>query len=196
MQTDRIVAQVPLLLTLLRAALAPVMVFLALVYPAPAAFGVCLVVGAVSDYFDGAIARRLKIVTPNLRRLDSVADSLFYLAALFAAWWLYPQAIAERLIPLGILIGLELLRYALDYAKFGREASYHMWSSKLWGLALFLGSFSLLALQDPGIWVSLAIYAGIVSDLEGLAVSAVLREWRTDVPTVFHALRMRAGPHP
>jgi CDP-diacylglycerol--glycerol-3-phosphate 3-phosphatidyltransferase len=66
-----------------------------------------------------------------------------------------------------------------------------MWSAKLFGVALFLGFFALLVLGSDGLPVSLAIYLGIVSDIEGLAISFVLREWRTDVPTIFHALRLR-----
>jgi phosphatidylglycerophosphate synthase len=191
MQNAAIVTLVPLLLTLLRAGLAPVIVLLALVLPSPAAFAACLIAAVLSDYFDGVVARHLGIATPNLRRLDSIADSLFYLSALFAAWWLYPQALAERLGPLAVLIGLEILRYVFDYAKFRREASYHMWSAKLFGVALFLGFFALLVFASDGLLVSLAIYVGIVSDIEGLAISFVLREWRTDVPSIFHALRLR-----
>ena len=186
-----ILTRVPLLLTLLRAALAPVVVLLALRYPLPGAFAACLILAVGSDYFDGVIARRLNIATPNLRRFDSVADSLFYIAALFAAWWLYPAVIAGHLVPLAVLIGLEVLRYVVDYAKFGREASYHMWSAKLWGVALFLGFFALLVFGADGFLVALAIYWGILSDLEGLAISLVLREWQTDVPTIVHAARLR-----
>lgn len=191
MPSAPIADRVPLLLTLLRAALAPVLVLLALVNPAPAAFAACLIAAVLSDYFDGVIARHLKIATPNLRRLDSSADSLFYLCALFAAWWLYPHALAERLAPLAILIGLEAIRYVFDYAKFRREASYHTWSAKLFGVTLFMGFFSLLVFASDGPLVSLAIYFGIVSAIEGLAISFVLREWRTDVPSIVHALRLR-----
>jgi len=31
----------------------------------------------------------------------------------------------------------------------------------------------------------------IVVDLEGLAISTILPRWRSDVPTVVHALRLR-----
>jgi CDP-diacylglycerol--glycerol-3-phosphate 3-phosphatidyltransferase len=68
-----------------------------------------------------------------------------------------------------------------------------MWSSKLWGVALFVGFFALLALGIAGLPVSMAIYVGIVADLEGFAISIVLREWKTDIPTIFHALRLRSG---
>jgi CDP-diacylglycerol--glycerol-3-phosphate 3-phosphatidyltransferase len=189
----RVMAAVPLTLTLTRACLAPVVVLLALYWPHPAALGACLVVAFLSDVFDGIIARRLAMATPALRRLDSMADSVFYLSAMFAAWHLHPSALTSRAQALWVLAALELVRYLFDFAKFGREASYHMWSSKLWGLALFAGFFGLLVFADEGLPVTVAVYVGIAADLEGLAISAVLREWRTDVPTLMHALRRR-GP--
>ena len=183
-----ILIRIPLALTLFRARLAPVVVLLALQYPSRILLGACLVGALVSDFFDGVIARRLGVATPALRRMDSVADSLFYLAAAFAAWHLHPEAILQHLPALLVLFGLEVVRYAYDFRKFGREASYHAWSSKLWGIFLFAGLFSLLALDTAGLFFTLAIYVGILADLEGLAISMVLREWRTDVPSLAHAL--------
>lgn len=167
------------------------MVLLTLYYPSGALFGLCLVTALVSDIFDGVIARRLGVATANLRRLDSAADSLFYIAAAFAVWRLQPDAILGRQGPLIVLAGLELFRYVLDLAKFGREASYHMWTSKLWGLFLFAGFMSLLAFGEDSVLVSLMVYLGIVADLEGIAISLALRHWQADVPTIFHAIRPR-----
>ncbi len=166
---------------------------LALYQPDHLAFGACLVLAFVSDIFDGIIARRLGVATPNLRRLDSIADSVFYLAAVFAVWHVSPAVILDHLDALLVPAGLEASRYVFDLAKFRREASYHMWSSKLWGIFLFVGFFSLLALGVSGLPVTLAIYLGIVADLEGLAISIVLRERKNDVPTLYHALRLRTS---
>ncbi|GAB3456174.1 hypothetical protein GCM10027321_09710 [Massilia terrae] len=184
--------RLPLFLVILRAALAPVLVLLALFYPSGVAFGACLVAALLSDYFDGVIARRLGVATVALRRMDSAADSLFYLAAAFAVWHLQPEAILDRQGALMLLAGLELARYVLDLAKFGREASYHMWSSKLWGLFLFAGFMSLLAFGADSIFASLMVYIGIVADLEGIAISLALRRWQADVPSFVHAVRLRA----
>jgi CDP-diacylglycerol--glycerol-3-phosphate 3-phosphatidyltransferase len=189
--TQRLIHAIPLLLTSLRIALAPVVVLLALRWPAEIAFAICLIAAFLSDVFDGIIARRLDIATPGLRRLDSAADTIFYLAAVFAVWHLHPAAITERLVPLVVLAVLELARYAFDFAKFGREASYHMWSSKAWGVALFVGFFSVLVFDASGWAVSLAVYLGILADVEGLAISLALRHWKSDVPTLAHALRIR-----
>ena len=184
--------KVPLLLTLLRALLAPVVVVLAIWAPRPWAFGLCLSLAFLTDIFDGMLARRLRVATPGLRRLDSIADSLFYAGATFAVWRLQPAAITSRIGPLALLAFLELARYLFDFAKFGREASYHMWSSKAWGIALFAGFLSLLALGTDNAAVDAAVWIGIISDIEGFAISVMLAQWRNDIPTFIHALRMRA----
>ena len=188
--------RLPLMLTALRALLSPVMVLLAWFAPSGAAFAACLVAAFVSDILDGVVARRLGIATATLRRLDSVADSLFYAGAALAAWHLHPTAITSRWWPLCALLALEACRYAYDLAKFRREASYHMWSSKAWGVALFAAFLVLLGAGRDTVLVDAAIWLGILADLEGLAISVVLRDWRTDVPTLVHALRLRRSPRP
>ena len=125
--------KVPLALTALRALLAPVVILLAWMAPNPLAFGVCLSLAFLSDVFDGIIARRLGIATAGLRRFDSVADSVFYLAATGAAWLLYPDVIRRQWVALAALGIFELVRYIFDLAKFGREASYHMCGPRKFG---------------------------------------------------------------
>jgi len=184
-------AAIPLALTLLRVLLAPVIVLLAVYHAPPAAFAACLLAAALSDYFDGALARRFKVVTTTLRRLDSIADTIFTLAALLAVWLLHPAIIHEHAYALSALFTLEALRYAYDFAKFGREASYHMWSSKLWGLTLVIAFFAVLVFGGGSTATGVAIAFGILADIEGLAISTLLPEWRNDVPTVVHALGVR-----
>lgn len=186
-----VVERIPILLTAVRAFLAPIVALLSVYAPRPEAFAACLVVALLSDIFDGIIARHLNVATPTLRRLDSGADTLFYAACAFAVWRLYPAAIAERIVPVCILVTLEIFRYVFDFAKFGREASYHMWSSKLWGMSLFVGFLSTLVFRSAGAALSFAIYAGILADLEGVAISVLLPRWQADIPSFVHALRVR-----
>jgi phosphatidylglycerophosphate synthase len=188
----RYASRIPIALTALRAALGPAVVLLALDWPSAAAFAVCLTIAFLSDYFDGVIARRLGVATPAVRRLDSIADTVFYLSALFAAWYLHAGILRSYVPALLVLATLEVARYVYDFRKFGREASYHMWSSKLWGITLVLAFYALLVFGQAGWLVALAIYVGIAADLEGLAISSVLPRWRTDVRTIFHALSLRA----
>lgn len=129
-----------------------------------------------------------------MRRLDSIIDSIFYACALVAALVTAYALVRPHFPALGMLLLVEVLRYAYDIRKFGREASYHMWSSKLWGLLLFIGMWSLLVLQRGGWPVALAIFWGIAADLEGLAISMTLRRWQADVPTLWHVRKLaKAG---
>jgi CDP-diacylglycerol--glycerol-3-phosphate 3-phosphatidyltransferase len=149
----------------------------------------------LTDIFDGVVARRLGVATVTLRRLDSFADSVFYLCALWAVWVLHPPVILENGVLLVVLAILECTRYAFDLWKFGREASYHMWSSKLWGVALFMAFATVFAFDDPGPLPMIAIAIGVLADLEGLLISFILPSWRHDVPTLLHAIRIRAERH-
>ena len=182
-------ARIPLGLTLVRAPLGPVVLVAAFYGPNRLLFGCCLTLAFLSDVFDGVIARRLGVATPSLRRLDSIVDTVFYACAALAALRLYPAALEAHAGSIVALIALELTRYVVDWLKFRRVASYHMWSSKLWGLLLFTAFVALLVFGRADWILSVAIYAGIVADLEGLAISWRLSESRTDVASIVHALR-------
>jgi len=184
---------IPILFTGIRALLGPCVIACAYLRPEPTLLVSCVMVAFLSDVLDGMIARRLGIATANLRRLDSIADSIFYLCALWAVWVLHPGIILANAAPLVVLAALEGARYLLDAWKFGREASYHMWSSKAWGIALCTAFVAAFATEEPGVFPLLAIGVGVIADLEGLLISLTLRSWRHDVPTIFHALRIRAG---
>lgn len=184
------------MLVCLRLLLAPVLLLLAAYRPAPTAFGVCLTLALLSDFFDGVIARRLGVATAGLRRLDSFVDTVFCGSAVLAVWMLHPEVIRERWLILLILVALEAARYALDFLKFRREASYHMWSAKLWALVLFLALFMVLVMRVGGLWVDAAILLGIVSDLEGIVISLLLPVWQHDVPSLVHAWRIRTFSSP
>jgi CDP-diacylglycerol--glycerol-3-phosphate 3-phosphatidyltransferase len=183
--------RVPIALVAMRLALAGIVLLAGLRFPLPSVFAGCLAGALVSDILDGVIARRLGVATQRLRRLDSLVDTLFYACALAAAWILHPELLRPHAAGLAVLLALELARYVLDWSKFGKEASYHMWSSKIWGLLLCAGMWSILVEASGGWPVSLAIAWGILADLEGLAISIALRSWRSDVPTLIHALRLR-----
>lgn len=183
----------PVSLTLLRAALAPALLVIASNGGSHPAFGLCLTMAFLSDIFDGIFARRLGIATPGLRSLDSAVDTVFYVCATYCVWHLHRGALSSRAAGLITLAALEAVRYAFDWWKFRRAASYHMWSSKTWGVALFIAFFLLLALGTDSAATGIAIYLGILADLEGLAISVALERWQADVPTLIHAVLGRSA---
>lgn len=181
---------VALALTLLRLALAPVLVVMLWARFPGWTFAAVLVLGFVSDVYDGVVARRFHAATPFLRRLDSAVDIVFYLAVAYATWRLHPDALrAVKWWVLSIIAG-EAGNHVVALKKFGREPSYHAWTAKLWGLLLFLSLLLLLA-TGSGAMLPFAIAAGLLAQLEVLAITAVLPEWRHDVKSLWHARRER-----
>ena len=102
--------QVPLVLTCIRGLLGLCVVALAYLWPHPGLLVNCVLIAFVTDVFDGVLARRLGIATAKLRRLDSVADSVFYLCALWAVWVLHPQVILANAVLVASLAVLEAVR--------------------------------------------------------------------------------------
>ena len=153
--------------------------------------GAVIVVGFLSDVYDGILARRWGTESARLRVADSAADTVFYLGVLVAVVLRHWPVLRDRLGLLVALLLLEGFRLAFDWAKFRRMASYHSYVSKVWGILLAVTAIALLCF-DRAFWlVSVALAWGIVCDLEGLAMSALLPEWTHDVKTLSRALKLR-----
>ncbi len=182
-----------LALTGLRLVLGPVLVLMAYrgVAGAPAV-AVCLAALA-SDYCDGVLARRFGVDTPAVRRFDSATDTVFFLCAAWAAWLLHADLLRPWAWMAVAVLALEIARYGFDFVKFRREAAYHAWSAKAWGLSLFAALVALLGFGSAVPLVPLALALGIVADAEGLAVSVILPVWTHDVKSIVHAVRIRAA---
>ena len=184
-----------LALTLLRLALAPAVVGVALARGRGWLVAIMLVVGLASDVLDGVVARRTGRDTAALRRLDSSVDTVFYLAIAAAAWLLFRDEVRPVLPWIVAVIATELLTNAACWLRFRREASYHSFSAKLFGLCLFLAMFLLFATGSATLVVP-AVVVGQLSHLENLAITATLPEWRHDVRSIFVARRVRRATLP
>ena len=191
-ETDQqIRTAVPLAITSIRVILAPLLLLWAWNGRAGIPFVICLFVGAGTDFLDGILARQLRVATAVVRRLDGAADVIFYLAAFVSVWLVYPDVVRAHWPGLSLVAGMELLRVTVDYVKFRREASYHMVSAKLWNLTLFAALAGLMGFGISGWLFQLPIVVGILTNLEALAASLLLPTWTHDVPTVYHAYRIR-----
>jgi phosphatidylglycerophosphate synthase len=151
------------------------------------------VVAFVSDYFDGVIARALGVVTRGLRQADSVVDTVFYLILAAATWRLHPEVLRRHAGTLGVLLATLGGWYLLDLVRWRAAAGFHAWSAKLFAGTLGIWAVSLYGFGVDGPWLIVACVAGTVSNLEGIAISLALRRHVADVPSLAHALRLRAG---
>jgi len=106
-------------------------------------------------------------------------------------WLRAPQTLRENVYLIVVLFALEAGRYVLDFAKFGKAASYHSYMAKAWALVLALAIVCVLARGGPVWMVTVAAALGIFVNLEGVAMSLLLPQWQNDVKTLGVAMRIR-----
>jgi CDP-diacylglycerol--glycerol-3-phosphate 3-phosphatidyltransferase len=183
---------IPWLMIIFRASLAPLLVAAALWLPAPQPWlGSMIAAGFISDVYDGVLARRWGTDTTALRLCDSAVDTFFYLGVLAAVIIRHRPVLLERIWLLVAVLLLEALRLAFDWIKFRRMASYHSYAAKLWGVLLAIATIALLCF-DRAYWLlTVALVWGILCDLEGLMMSALLPVWTRDVKTLGRAIELR-----
>lgn len=162
---------IPTLLTLLRVVLIPFFV-LAFYLPfewAPLVCALIFIVAAITDWFDGWLARRWKQTTRFGAFLDPVADKVMVAIALvlvaghFHEWWIT--------LPAATMIAREIIISALRewMAEIGKRSSVAVsWIGKVKTTAQMLALFALL-------WRPDRLVEGI--GVAALYVAAVLTFW-------------------
>jgi CDP-diacylglycerol--glycerol-3-phosphate 3-phosphatidyltransferase len=151
-----------------------------------------LAAGFLSDMVDGRLARRMGMATPSLRYADTLVDTVFYLAAAGALAVAVPGAFEGTGMLLVAFITVHVSRATFEVTKYGRIASYHMWSAKALGVVLAAAIGYGLATGRPNLILTAAMWLAMANELEGFAASAVLPGWRADVPSIVHAVRAAA----
>ena len=182
---------IPVALTTLRVALGPLLILGESCRWNGVALAAMVVSALLSDIYDGVLARRWQCDTPFVRLFDSMADTFFYLCVVAALWLGIPAVWHANLTLLLTLLSLEGMRFCVDYARFGKPASYHSYLAKGWGLVMAIAVTTAFALHRNTILILVALIMGILCDVEGLAMSFILPAWRKDVKTLKAALRIR-----
>jgi phosphatidylglycerophosphate synthase len=166
---------IPWSLVALRFCLGPAMMAVAFWVARPQPWlGLMLVSGFLSDVYDGVLARRWKTETPRLRVADSAVDIVFYLCGAASLGLRHWDQIRLRLWLLAAVVGMEALRMAFDFWKYGRMSSYHSYLAKSWGAALVVATVSALCFDRAYGLLTVAMIWGVACDLEGLAMSLML----------------------
>lgn len=159
----------------------------------PALYVVLFAYGLLSDVLDGIIARRLGVSTEKMRRMDSSVDNIFYMCVIASVFILNPDFMYTNAAALIILVSAEAIVYIVSYAKFGREVATHALASKFWSLILFATLTSLMLEYDTTFLFQLCFYVGLITRLEILVILVLLKKWTADVPSFYHAIRLRQG---
>jgi len=184
-----VVLSPPQVLIALRAACAPAIFVLACFECSGWVLAAVLIAAFLTDVFDGIVARRMGLATATLRYADTLVDTAFYAAAAIAMRIAVPGVFAGAGTPLVVLIAVHVSRGTFELTKYGRLASYHMWSSKALGVLIVATMTAVFVTGSVSAMVPLALWAGVLNELEGFVASAILPFWTCDVPSLVHAVR-------
>jgi len=149
--------------------------------------------GLISDILDGIIARRHAVSTEKLRRLDSQTDMVFWLSIGIATWLLRRDLLIEHSLAISTVLVMEALCYLVSILKFGRETCTHALLSKLWGVTLLMAFTSLIGFNQAGVVFYTAVVVGFIAHLDVILIILLLPRWTHDIPSAWHALRIRQG---
>ncbi len=185
------IRRVPIVLTRSRLVLGPLVLVLAVLRVSGIVMGTVLVAALLTDIFDGVIARRLKIVTPELRVADSKADGVYTLCLISSVCIRRWDSVAASWIGVAIVALLELANTVIDHTKYGRASSHHAYSAKLWAASGCVMAVAILVFNRPQPYLKLAIALGILNNIEGLAMRAIMPSWAHDVSGIPAALKVR-----
>lgn len=186
---------IPYVLILFRFLLAPTILLISYLIGEKGTYMVLILMflGLFSDIFDGIIARKMKIDTEKMRRLDSQTDLIFWLSIAWSCYLIYPGLIKENLIGVISLLIMEVLCYATSLIKFKKETCTHAFISKIWGITLLITFTSLLGFAYGGWILKACIILGLISQLDVILIILILPKWAHDIPSFYHAILIRKG---
>jgi cardiolipin synthase len=185
---------VPNALSVSRLALVPVLLALAF-SGLRTTFVVVLAISFATDVLDGFIARRLGQTSPLGARLDSLGDFAVYMSLPLCAWWLMPGVFLGNAGYFAAAAASVLVPALVALARFRRASGYHTLLVK--AAALLMGASLLALFAGAAQWpFRAAVPLSVLAAVEEIAITLVLREPRTNVPTLLHALRARRRTPP
>lgn len=154
---------------------------------------ILMIFGLMTDIFDGIIARMLKISTEKLRILDSNVDQFFWLLVIGTIFYLNIDFIIDEIIWISAILFLEAAAYAISFKKFNKTIATHSILSKIWTITLVVFLVDLVLHSDSHILFYICAALGIISRAEIIWIILNLKNWTTDVPSLFSVSKINRG---
>ena len=184
-------SRIPIALTTFRLLLGPFALACALKGVARIVYLPILVLGTLSDIFDGVLARRFRVATSFLRRYDSITDVVYYLFILVVVLILSPQVLKRTWWAIVIMLASEAACVLVSWVRFGKYPAAHTYLAKFYGLALLGGLVALLVFNASD-WVIIAVMVvSLVANAEIIAVHLAADTPPLDVSSIFAQHRLR-----
>jgi len=154
---------------------------------------VLLIVGLLTDVFDGIIARKLNVATEKLRVWDSNVDQFFWLISIGSIFALNMGFLKDNLILIITVVILEIICYLLSYLKFSKPIATHSLLAKVWTISILVFMIDLCLHSTSTLPFYICIILGIISRIEISLIILKLKKWTTDVPSIWVVNKLNRG---
>ena len=158
------------------------------------AFQIGYIILALTDFFDGIIARRFNQTSPIGTQMDSLADVPFYISTAFFIYRLYPEILGRVNIIL-LIIGLStvMLSFIVSLIKFGKPIMMHTTIMRLPSLLVFF-LIVLAYYVNVSIFLSIILCIYIIGFLEEIVIFIIYGIVHPDSKSIYHIIKGK-NPH-
>ncbi len=183
------VRSVPNILSLSRIVMAPLMVVVAAM-GYPRAFTIVYGASLFTDATDGFLARRLHVESPLGATLDSRGDLAVALCLPIGAFLLWPEMM-RGLIPYVVAALFSYLAPIIaGELRYHHLPSFHTWGAKATAVIAGLALLAMFITENT-LWFRLCTPLLLLESAEELIMIAILPKWHPNVPSLWHAIKLR-----
>lgn len=156
---------------------------MALVIPFSISFWIFYILGGLSDFLDGFVARKWKQQSKAGAKFDSIAD-MFFTIAIAITVIKNIQISAWIWICIVVIALLRGVAYSIGFYKYRTFASLHTFLNKVTGMLIFI--FPLLyVLLEFNITITILCMAAFLSSLEEVLIILKSKELNRDCKGIF-----------
>jgi len=177
--TDNFVLNFPNVISSIRVALFPVLVFLA-IQQRPEFFLWVLAFSLMTDCLDGYLARRLNQVTEFGIKLDSWADLITYSVMLLGLVILWPEIFHTELIYLVFSFSCWIVPLLVCQSRFGCFPTYHTLAAKITAIIIAPAYFIATIFEDSLLLRGVLLFYIWVA-VEQVIITCILPRWQSDI---------------
>lgn len=152
-----------------------------------------MILGIITDIFDGIIARKLNVSSLKLRVWDSNVDQFFWLVTIASIFYLNLEFLKINYFWVGFVLLLEVIAYVVSYYKFGKSIATHSILAKIWTLTLLAFLIDLTLHSSSSTPFIICIGLGLISRVEIILIILSLYKWTSDVPSIFSVSNINKG---
>lgn len=152
-----------------------------------------LLLGFLSDIFDGILARKYQVSSIKFRKADSWVDLFFWCCMALVLLMLRPSVFYPWMWPILLFIAVELYIQFLGKIRFGKAVSVHSLYAKLWSVFLFVAMEILLYSEADHGLLFYVFMSGILAQAEAIVILLMLKWPESDIRGIGQVIRHRKG---